>query len=77
MEDPYNTYVFDPLCTTVSSGGNTLVLSGGVFASWGYGSASGLGGPETAPDSCIRGWQARNVRVIYDYESNFNFKQGN
>jgi hypothetical protein len=77
VEDPYNTYVFDPLCTTVSSGGNTLVLSGGVFASWGYGSASGLGGPETAPDSCIRGWQARNVRVIYDYESNFNFKQGN
>ena len=77
VEDPYYTYVFDPLCTSVSSGANTLVLSGGVFASWGYGSASGLGGSETAPESCIRGWQARNVKVIYDYESNFNFKQGN
>ena len=75
VEDPYNTYVFDPLCTTVSSGANTLVLSSGVFASWGYGSASGLGGPDTAPDSCIRGWQARNVRVVYDYEQNYNFKQ--
>ena len=76
VEDPYNTYVFDPLCTTVSSGANTLVLSGGEFASWGYGSASGIGGSDTAPDSYIRGWQARNVRVIYDYESNYEFKQG-
>ncbi len=76
VEDPYNTYVFDPLCTTVSSGANTLILSSGAFASWGYGSASGLGGPDTAPDSYIRGWQALNVRVVYDYESNFNFKQG-
>ena len=77
VEDEYNTYVFDPLCTTISSGTNTLVLSDGVFASWGYGSASGVGGPESAPDNYIRGWQAQNVRVIYDYESNFIFKQGN
>ncbi len=76
VEDEYNTYVFDPLCTAVSSGANMLVLSSGVFASWGYGSASGIGGSETAPDSYIRGWQAQNVKVIYDYESNFNFKQG-
>lgn len=76
VEDEYNTYVFDPLCTTVSSGANTLVLSSGVFASWGYGLASGIGGSDTAPDSYIRGWQAQNVKVIYDYESNFNFKQG-
>ncbi|MBR2964415.1 MAG: hypothetical protein IKC53_09450 [Lentisphaeria bacterium] len=75
VEDEYNTYVFDPLCTTVSSGANTLVLSSGVFASWRYGSASGLGGPDTVPGSYIRGWQARNVKVIYDYESNFEFKQ--
>ncbi|MBR3507111.1 MAG: hypothetical protein IKO02_08700 [Lentisphaeria bacterium] len=75
VEDPYNTYVFDPLCTTVSSGANTLVLSGGVFASWGYGSASGLGGPDTAPDSYMRGWQALNVKVVYDYESNYSFKE--
>ena len=75
VEDEYNTYVFDPLCTTVSSGANTLVLSGGVFASWGYGSASGIGGPDTAPDNYIRGWQAQNVVVVYDYESNFEFKQ--
>ena len=74
-EDPYNTYVFDPLCTTVSSGANTLVLSGGVFASWGYGSASGLGGSDTVPDNYIRGWQARNVNVIYDYASNFSFRE--
>ena len=77
VEDEYNTYVFDPLCTNVSSGTNTLVLSSGVFASWGYGSASGLGGSDSAPDSYIRGWQALNVRVIYDYELNYNFKQGN
>jgi hypothetical protein len=76
VEDEYNTYVFDPLCTTVSSGINTLVLSSGVFASWGYGSASGISGTDTAPDSYIRGWQAQNVKVIYDYESNFEFKQG-
>ncbi len=75
VEDEYNTYIFDPLCTTVSSGANTFVLSGGVFASWGYGSASGLGGSDTAPDSIIRGWQALNVRVVYDYEANYNFKQ--
>lgn len=76
-EDEYNTYVFDPLCTTVSSGANTLVLSGGSFASWGYGSASSIGGSDTPPGRHIRGWQARNVKVIYDYESTFNFKQGN
>ena len=76
VEDPYNTYVFDPLCAAVSSGANTLVLSGGSFASWGYGSASAVGGPDTAAGQYIRGWQARNVKVIYDYESTFHFKQG-
>ena len=69
-------YVFDPLCTTVSSGANTFALSGGCFASWGCGSASAIGGPETAPGRYVRGWQARNVKIIYDYESTFNFKQG-
>ena len=77
VEDEFNTYVFDPLCATVSSGTNTLVLSGGSFAAWGYGSASGIGGPDTSPGQYVRGWQARNVTVIYDYESTFNFKQGN
>ena len=77
IEDEFNMYVFDPLCTTVSSGSNTLVLSGGSFGAWGYGSASAVGGPDTAPGRYIRGWQARNVTVIYDYESTFNFKQGN
>ena len=76
VEDEFNTYVFDPLCTTVSSGANTLVLSGGSFVSWGYGSASAVGGSDTAPGQYVRGWQARNVRVIYDYESTFYFKQG-
>lgn len=68
--------VFDPLCAAVSSGANTFALSGGVFASWGCGSASSIGGPETAAGWHTRGWQAQNVKVIYDYESTFNFKQG-
>ena len=76
VEDGVNSYLFDSLCTTVSSGANTLVLSSGVFASWGYGTASNIGGPDTMPGNYIRGWQARNVKVIYDYESYFNFKQG-
>lgn len=76
QEDGINTYVFDPLCTSVSSGANTLPLSSGVFASWGYGTASAVGGSGTAPGDYIRGWQAQNVEVVYDYESNFNFKQG-
>lgn len=67
-------FPFDPLCTTVSSGVNTLVLSGGSFASWGFGSASGLGGTDTPSGRYARGWQAGNVRIIYDYESVFNFK---
>ena len=73
-EDEFNTYIFDPLCTSVSSGANALALSNGLFASWGYGTASGIGGSDTAPGDYIRGWQAQNVKVIYDYESNFNFK---
>ena len=76
VEDESNIYVFDPLGTAVSSGANTFVLNSGVFVSRGYGMASGLGGSDTAPGDYVRGWQARNVKVIYDYESNFNFKQG-
>ena len=75
-EDEFNTYVFDPLCTKISSGANSLVLNNGVFASWEYGAASGIGGPNTSPGDYIRGWQALNVKVIYDYESYFKFKQG-
>ena len=75
MEDEENTYVFDPLCAAVSSGANTLTLSSGVFASWGYGTASGIGGSGTAPGDYIRGWQAQNIKIIYDYETNFKFKQ--
>ena len=73
-EDEFNTYVFDPLCASVSSGANMLILSSGVFASWGHGTASDIGGSDTAPGDYIRGWQAQNVKVIYDYESNFNFR---
>lgn len=75
VEDEENTYIFDPLCTTVSSGANALPLSNGVFASWGYGTASGIGGSDTVPGDYIRGWQAQNIKIIYDYETNFNFKQ--
>ena len=68
-------YPFDPLCTSVSSGVNVLVLSSGYFASYGYGTASSIGGPNTADGDYLRGWQAQNVKVVYDYESIFNFKQ--
>lgn len=76
-DDLHDDYIFpfDPLCTDVSSGTNTLVLSGGSFASWGFGSASGIGGPDSPPGTYVRGWQARNVRVVYDYESTYDFKQ--
>ena len=74
VEDEDNTYLFDPFGMPVSSGENMFVLSSGIFASGGYGMASGLGGADTAPGCFIRGWQARNVKVIYDYESYFNFK---
>lgn len=72
---PDSVLPFDPLCTDISSGANTLVLSGGSFASWGFGSAWGIGGPDTPPGTYIRGWQARNVRIVYDYDPTFNFKQ--
>ena len=65
--------VFSPLCTTVSSGANTFVLSNGVFASWGYGSASAL--PATSQTQYMVGWEADNVQIIYDYNSVFNFKE--
>ena len=68
-------YVFDPLCASVSSGANVLVLSSGCFASWGFSSASGLGGADTPSGYYVRGWQADNVKVIYDYESTFNFRE--
>ena len=74
VEDEVNIYLFDPFGMPVSSGENMLVLSSGIFASGEYGTASGLGGADTAPDCYIRGWQAQNVKVIYDYESYFNFK---
>ena len=76
IEESTDTFVFDPLCAGVSSGANTLILSGGSFASWGCGSASAFGGPDTPAGRYVRGWQAQNVRIIYDYESFFNFKQG-
>jgi hypothetical protein len=66
---------FDPLCTNITSGAQTLTLSGGSFASWGYGSASTIGGEDTPYGKYIRGWQAQNVKVIFDYESTFQFKQ--
>ena len=75
VEDEGCIYPFDPLNMPISSGENTLVLSNGVFASREYGTVSGIGGSDTAPGSYIRGWQAQNVKVIYDYESYFNFKQ--
>ena len=69
-------YPFDSLCTPISSGANTLVLSSGVFASWGVGSASCIGGTNTSSGNYIRGWQAGNVKVIYDYESTYSFRKG-
>lgn len=67
-------YPFDPLGTPVSSGANVLPLSSGVFASWGSCSAD-IGSSGDGVQSIIMGWQALNVRVVYDYEPAFNFKQ--
>ena len=67
-------YPFDPLGAAVSSGANTLLLNSGVFASWGYGAAD-IGQDGNTEKNTERGWQALNVRIVYDYESVFNFKQ--
>ena len=68
-------FLFDAMGKPVSSGANTLALSSGVFASWGYGSAN-IGNTGSEESRNVRGWQALNVRIVYDYESAFNFKQG-
>ena len=68
-------YVFDALGRPVSSGANALALSSGTFASWSRGTAD-IGSSGSESDHTIRGWQALNVQVVYDYEPAFNFKQG-
>jgi len=67
------TETFDPLGTTVSSGVNSLTLSGGSFASWGCGSAAIPGG--SSGTEYLRGWEARNVQIIYDYNTTFDFRE--
>ena len=67
------TEVFDPLGTTVSSGVNSFVLSGGSFVSWGCGSASIPAG--SSGTNYLRGWEARNVQIIYDYNTTFDFRE--
>ena len=68
------TCVFDPLGTTISSGVNSLTLSSGVFASWGYGSAT-IPADESVTDNYSRGWEAQNVRIIFDYNTTFDFRE--
>lgn len=77
---------FHPLNTvgtkTIVSGANVLqlenVISSGsyadaVFGSWGYGNAN-LGGESCAQgEDIIAGWQMQNVKIIYDYDSVFEF----
>ena len=67
------TETFDPLGTTVSSGMNSLTLSGGFFASWGCGSAAIPAG--SSGTEYLRGWEARNVQIIYDYNTTFDFRE--
>ena len=67
------TEVFDPLGTTVSSGVNSFVLSGGSFVSWGCGSAVIPAG--SSGTNYLRGWEARNVQIIYDYNTTFDFRE--
>jgi len=67
------TEVFDPLGTTVSSGANSFVLSGGSFVSWRYGSAEIPAG--SSGTNYLRGWEARNVQIIYDYNTTFDFRE--
>ena len=74
QEEENTIYPFDPLGTPVSSGANVFPLSGGAFASWGNGSTN-IGSTGDEEQYIVKGWQALNVRVIYDYEPAFNFKQ--
>lgn len=77
---------FHPLNTvgtkTIVSGANVLqlenVISSGsytnaVFASWGHGSANFSGESCAQGEDIIAGWQMQNVKIIYDYDSVFEF----
>ena len=77
---------FHPLNTvgtkTIVSGANVLqlenVISSGsyayaVFASWGHGSANFNGESCAQGEDIIAGWQMQNVKIIYDYDSVFEF----
>jgi len=67
---------------TIVSGANVLqletVISSGnyasaVFGSWGHGNAN-LGAESCAQgEDIIAGWQMQNVKIIYDYDSVFEF----
>lgn len=77
---------FHPLNTigtkTIVSGANVLqlenVISSGsyasaVFASWGHGNADLSGESCGVDENIIAGWQMQNVKIIYDYDSVFEF----
>ena len=77
---------FHPLNTvgtkTIVSGANVLqletVISSGsytdaVFASWGHGNANFAGETCANGEDIIAGWQMQNVKIIYDYDSVFEF----
>ena len=83
-----NQYKFNPLnATNVSSGANVLPMQdfivnssqrygSAIFASWGHGSADLSNESCSEDDGYIcTGWQMQNVRIIYDYNSQFEFNQ--
>jgi len=72
-EDEDCVCLFDPLGTPVSSGANTFALNSGSV-SWENGAVN-IGSTGDEEKTTIKGWQARNVQIVFDYESVFNFKQ--
>ena len=68
---------------TITSGANVLqlenIVSSGnyasaVFASWGHGNADLNNESCAYGDTIDIGWQMQNVKIIYDYDSVFEFK---
>lgn len=74
IDEESTVFPFDAMGTPVSSGLNALILSSGTFASWSRNQVD-VGSSGDEDKYTVTGWQALNVRVIYDYESVFNFKQ--
>lgn len=81
LPEPYdsasypNVIQFNSMCCGgISSGVNELPLNNGVFASWGYGTAT-LNNTQNPVNGTyyIEGWSVKNAKVICDYSTEFEF----